>query len=200
MGQIDAEAVGDRQAGPLADDHDQLCGRPSARRCDRPARPEPRWRSPARRSSTSHRGPPTKAASRPAPWSVRARGDSPSARTTPMSAEPAGTGSRLAGSRPRSGRRRYSLRLLAWLATTAGSPMPTAATLAANAGTSSGIVDGVARGRVSRVEFQHPGGGQRVAGTSKTDAGLCGQPQSIPELVAPPGCSRSDLAGQRAQR
>ena len=78
--------------------------------------------------------------------------------------------------------------------------MPTAAMLARERRHIQWDVHGVARGRVMRGQFQYAGGGQRVARTPKTDAGLCGQSQLIPELLRRRATHRAHLAGQRTQR
>ena len=61
--------------------------------------------------------------------------------------------------------------------TTTGSPMPTAATAAANAVGVQRLVHRVAGGGVRGAELEHPAGGQRVAGTAQPDPRLGGQPQ-----------------------
>ena len=160
----------------------------------------PGSRSPAARANSAGAVPPPVAVSSPTPCSLSARGESPSARTKPISVSERVIADRSAGSRPRSGRLRYSARSAARLVTATGSPIPTVATRAVKAVDIQRFVHRVPRRRVRGLELQHPRGRQRTSRAAQPDSRLGGRPQRRPHVACRACRSPAAPAGPPAQR
>ncbi len=205
VGQVDAQAVGHRQAGAFADQHQHGLHAHRVGRCGRRAPPGPGSRSPAAparavgavratsAASSARRGRSARAARarRPARSRPRAR----RAGSRPATPTPAAARGR-AGAGTRRGRRP------GW-SPPSGSPMPTSAHVGGEGVDVERLVHRVPGRGVRGAELQHPRVGSALPAAAQADPGLGGPPQRVPEVRGvglAGGAGLSSAASRRRDR